>query len=260
MAGDEWTFTAVYALPDGSFVEEPLRCPGALPEAAAIARRDLPRLAFGRRALGFSACSQASASQSAGRAITADTSRPMAELLAPHGCADDGRVAEEPARLPVDLASLDALPWWSFEASAGLASRVGLALGRCAALDAEVAEAAAREVGEGIIAQHHLSEATAQALPFVVTLLEHPEVRCRETLVAQLEAVVASAFEANDLGSNLLALTARLVARELAGQMAQHQRAARESARVLDTLRPRLEALKRDGQLGPRVAALLDKV
>lgn len=261
MAGDDWTFTAVYALPDGAFVEEALRCHGHLAEAAATARRDAALLAFGRQHLGFSACAPSGPHGTMPpRAVGKDTSRPLGELLDAQGGADDGAVAEEPPRLPVMLAGLEAVPWWSFEVSAGVPSHLGLALARCAAVDAPLAEAAAREVGQGIVAQRHLSEATAEALPFVVALLEHPDVRCREALLQHLEAVVQSAFEANDLTSNLLALTARVFARDLAGPMAQHQRSAREVALALANLKPRLEALAADASLGLRVSALIERL
>ncbi len=262
MAADAWTFTFVFQLPEGGFCEETLRYTGELAAAAAFARRDARALELGRTFMGFSAVSPAPDTTPLLRRPLVrrdgDSSRPLPLLLEPYGAKDDGRDAPEPPRHPVNLPGLLQVRWWELEDALGSAAPLALALGRCAATEPGVAARAAEEVSERIALNKSLCDATPVALPFVVELLSHPEVTCRPTLAHLVGTVARSAREANDTMSNLLARTARLVARDMAEAMATHQRSARASAEVLSRLEPKLGALATDPVVGETVRELIE--
>ncbi len=264
MAADDWTLGLVFRDDAGRFYDEPRRYRAPLPRTLALARRDAAAAAFGRAFLGFSALTPTPLHAPPGEVLLArqvpeDPTRALDELLAAHEVVDPGEVDPESPR----VASLDGLRgvrWWAHEGAFGLATEVGVHLDRCASAHADEATTAAALLGEAIAHQQQLFSATAAALPFVVTLLEAPGVHARDPLAQWLQIIATSAHEANDTTSNLLALAARLVARDLAGAMQRHQAAAKETGEVLARLRPRLEGLAQDPVVGPRVTALLPQV
>lgn len=259
---DDWTFNLVFEAPDGAFHVEPRRHAAALGAALALAKRDGVAGAFGRTFRGFSAIEPNAEPVTVGRMprasrVEADPTRPTAELLAPHGLEADVPPAAESPRHPVPLEGLEATPWWDFEGAYGMGTRVGVSLGRCASTDETEAQQAAALLGESIAHHQQLFSVTAPALPFMVALMSTPQVSCRAALAGWLEIIAASAFEANDTMSNLVALAAKLFARDQAEAMAGHQKSALAVSEQLAQLRPRLEALCADAALGEKVSALL---
>lgn len=263
MTEDEWTIGLVFEAPGGAYHEEPRRFPGDLPRALALARRDARAAAFGRAFRGFSLIERVDAHGGPAapplRAVEQDPARPLPGLLAPFGHTDSGDEASETARYPARLEGLAAVRWWELAGAFGAATEVGVALGRCASVDPAEAAAAAATVGSGIAHQRTLYPVAAPALPFLVELLSVREVHCRAALADWLQVVCEAAHDANDLPSNLMAWTAKLVARDMAEVMASHQRSARAVAEALVALQPRLELLSADPELGPRLGALLPR-
>lgn len=264
MEVDDWSISLVFELPDGSFHDEPRLYHARLDDALASARRDALVGAFGRTFRGFSRVEHANSGGSFSalpRATHVPTSpaQPLEDLLAKLklGEALEERTAAEVPRVNVALEELSRLPWWDFEGAFGIATEVGVRLLRCASTDADEAEAAADLLGQLVAHQHQLFPVTSQALPWMVTLLEAKEVRCRRTLAQWLELITRSAVEGSDLGSKMLAWTARLVARELSAAMDSHQHAAKEVKQTMRTLAPRLEALRSDAEIGERVGLVL---
>ena len=262
MAAADWTFQLVFEAPDRAFHVEPRRFREDFSRALALARREGRTAAFGRTFLGFAALEPTQDTITAApRPKTSPTSlaRPLPELLAARGLVDDARVVNETPRHEVALEGLEAIPWWHFEGAFGIATEAGVALGRCASTDEKEAESAAWTLGEIIAHQQQLFPVTAEALPFIVALLEAPKVSCRAALMGWLQVAVVSATEANDAMSSILAFAARLVARDQAKAMASHQKAAREVIRKVVELRPRLEALGADAVVGERIRTMLGK-
>lgn len=261
MTPADWILSLVFEAPDGEFHLEPRPYHGGLGEALGLARRDAQACAFGRTFRGFAAIEASTESftvDSAPRAQRSpqDPCRPLIELLTPHRVEDQGQLTAETPRHPVQLPGVEAIHWWALEGAFGMATQAGVALGRCSSTDATEAEGAARQLGSIISHQRQLFPVTAKALPFMVELIAAPQVTCRATLTSCLEVVALSAFEANDTMSNVLAWTARLVARHQAEAMAAHQQAAREVGLQLAELRPRLEALAEDAVVGQSINAM----
>jgi hypothetical protein len=264
MEVDDWSINLVFELPDGSFHDEPRHYHATLDEALARARRDAHGSAFGRAFRGFSRIDHA---HSAGGPdvlprpahVPTSPARPLEELLAKHQLTDvPERVAPETPRHPVDLDGLERFPWWDFEGAFGVASDVGLRLARCASTDPDEAESNADLLGHLIAHQQQLFPVTSHALPWMVMLLEHPQVSCRKPLAAWLERITRSALEGSDPVSKMLAWTARVVARDLASAMDSHQKAAREVKTVMRGLKSRLVKLKQDPVIGANVTAIVE--
>lgn len=263
MEVDDWLISLVFEAPDGSFFDEPRRYRARLDEALALARRDAALTTFGRSFRGFSQIEIAQpvvTVETMPRASHVPTSpeRPLSQLLQKHGVEQvPETVASDSPRHALALDELTRFPWWDFQGAFGVASDVGLDLLRCASTSADEAKLAAETLGEAIAHQQQLFPVTAHALPWMVTLLESPQVSCRPTLAAWLEVIADSASDARDAMSRVVAFTARLVARELSTAIEAHQACAKEVMQVLRTLEPRLTALRDDALIGERVRKVL---
>lgn len=100
----------------------------------------------------------------------------------------------EPERV-VELVGVADVAWWRKEGAFGIASELGVALQRAGCRDAALARRYAALVGEWIAHQTTLYPVTSTALPFVLDLLEHPEVRSRDILEGWLFVVAEAAVE-----------------------------------------------------------------
>ncbi|MFT3707288.1 MAG: hypothetical protein QM817_06440 [Archangium sp.] len=266
MEVDDWSINLVFELPDGSFHDEPRHYHAALDEALARARRDANGSTFGRTFRGFSRVEQSSSGVGNGALprgahLPTNSALPLEDLLTKlklQSADVPERVAVETARHDVKLEGVDRFPWWDFEGAFGIATDVGLRIARCTSTDADEAEAAADMLGHLIAHQHQLFPVTSHALPWVLTLIEAPQVSCRKPLAAWLELITRAAVAGSDPVSKMLAWTARVVARDLATAMDSHQHAAKEVKTVLRGLKPRLEKLKKDPVVGANITAVLD--
>jgi hypothetical protein len=260
----DWWVGLVFEASPGVFHEETWTYRGQLSAALALARRDGAAAGFGRRFVGFSTIAAAPASSREApprlRLQPQSPARPVGELLAPFSLTDDALTAGESPRHPARLEGLSEVRWWEHEGALGPATALGVALGRCASVDAEEAAAAGLTVAQSVISNRHLFPAAEPAIPFVVELVAAPEVSCRAALAACLAGVIDSAFEANDTGSNLMALAARVVAPHLAADMASHQAGARAVGLALARHKPRLEALADDAEVGAQLRSQLSRV
>lgn len=258
MEVDDWSIHLVFELPEGGFHEEPRQYRATLDQALALARRDAASGTFGRTFRGFAKIDHASGDPRPTHSPTSPA-QPLEELISKSKITQqlEERTAPESPRVDVSLEGLERLPWWHYEGAFGIASEVGLQLGRCASTDATEAEAAADRLGQLIAHQQQLFPVTVHALPWVLTLLECRDVKCRARLAQWLELITRAAVDGSDTVSTMLAWTARLVARELSDAMTSHQQAAKEVKDAMRGMIARVEALKDDPEIGERMTALI---
>lgn len=265
MEVDDWSINLVFELPDGSFHDEPRHYHARLDDALARGRRDAAIGAFGRTFRGFSRIEHSTSGVTPGvlpkaTHVPTNPARPLEEFFAKLKITEPVAERTEPEKPRVvvkDLDEVTRLPWWDFEGAFGIATEVGVRLLRCASTDADEAEGAADLLGHLIAHQQQLFPVSAQALPWIVSLLESKQVRCRRTLAEWLESITRSAVAGSDPVSKMLAWTARVVARDLSAAMDSHQKAAKEVKHAMRGLAPRLEALKSDPEIGERMTLLL---
>ncbi|MFO0598809.1 MAG: hypothetical protein U0228_26115 [Myxococcaceae bacterium] len=261
---DDWSFGLVFEASDGTFHEEFRRHRAKLPHALGLARRDAAISCFGRTFRGFSHVEiAASGKPPQPKHHPTSVARPLEELAAKlklEVTALGEEVAAESPRHPVALDEVARFPWWDFEGAFGSATEVGVGLLRAASTNVAEATEAAHVVGASIANQTQLYPVTCQALPHVVTLLEARTLTCRPVLLGWLSVVERSARDAKDATSTVLAWAARLVARELAGAMEAHRKAATECQQALHELKPRLEALTQDPVLGEKIKGIVERL
>ena len=157
---------------------------------------------------------------------------------------------EEPERAVV-VPGIDEVAWWREKGAFGIATELGVALKRAGCLNAEVARRYANLAGEWIAHQMTLAPVTSTALPFVLSLLEHPELRAGDELGEWLRVIADAAVEEPaDLGAlraEVDAMPAEIAAIIFPdGVEARHQEGldrAREVRAVLKANRPRIERL-----------------
>lgn len=254
--------TLVFRRPDGSFMYEPLVHDGSSREhALREAMCEGHAQAFGRRFVGLSRFEPAppgplELDELPTISTTAEATTLSLEPVIP---------LDEPERV-VELTGLGEVAWWKEEGAFGIATELGVALQRAGCRDVEIARRHAELVGEWIAHQTSLYPATATALPFVLTLLEHPELRRRDVLEGWLgviaEATIEDPVDLDALRAEVERIP--LAMREIMfpdGVEARHREGVergREVRAVMLANRARIEQLAESSETLARVCAALE--
>jgi hypothetical protein len=110
----------------------------------------------------------------------------------PHDPAELANAMGEPPLL-VEVPGLDAVPWDRLSHAYGLALDVPIDLRRLASSDPKIREAAHWQLAGSIYHQGSIYEATAAAVPFLISLASHSALPNRAKIVEFLGLIAASA-------------------------------------------------------------------